>query len=317
MTVQSAPEWAWKDGAFIPYKDCTIHVRTQAVSVAASVFEGIKAFWNDDSESLYLFRLEEHLQRLRESIRVMRMNVTLPDDFASICAELLVRNKFRCKVHMMPTAYVGEGEGNFALRPAMHEGLFITATSRPHSATLDNGVSACVSSWTRITDNSVPPRVKAAGNYQNSRLALNEAWANGYDNSILLNQNGSVAEGAGACLIMLRHGQLCTPPITAGILESMTRDTLITLFREKLDRTVIERPIDRTELYSADEILLCGSGIEVVPVVSVDKIPVGTGKKGPLTQAIQDAYFDVVTGTDSAHPEWRTLVKAAGKSSQA
>jgi branched-chain amino acid aminotransferase len=151
--------------------------------------------------------------------------------------------------------------------------------------------------------------VKAAGNYQNGRLALNEAWADGYDNAILLNASGNVAEAPGACLMMVRNGQVSTPPTTAGILESITRDTLMTLFREKLGKTVVERPIDRTELYVADEVFLCGSGMEVVPVISVDRLPVGSGKKGPLTQAIQAAYFAVATGDDSGHPEWRTAVR--------
>lgn len=308
MTEYADPQWAWKDGSFVPYEACTLHVRTQAVMVAASVFEGIKAYWNTSSRTLYLFRLEEHIQRLRESMKIMRMGGVVPPDLGQICAELLARNGFTDDVHMMPTAYVGMGQGNVALAKPASEGMFITGVSRARSPMLDKGLRVCVSSWTRIADNSMPPRVKAAGNYQNGRLALNEAWANGYDNAVLLNNTGTVAEGPGSCLMMVRRGEVCTPPITAGILESITRDTLITLFREKLGKTVVERPIDRTELYSAEEIFMCGSGMEVAPVVSVDQIAVGTGRKGPLTQAIQDAYFGVATGTDSSHPEWRTAV---------
>ena len=203
MPDDTYPKWAWKDGSFIPYEDCTIHVRTQAVMVSASVFEGIKAFWNKSSKSLYLFRLEEHIQRLRESMKIMRMNAVVPRDLGLICAELLMRNDFTGDAHMMPTAYVGEGKGNVALARATNEGLFITGVSRPRSAFLDKGLRVCVSSWTRISDNSVPPRVKAAGNYQNGRLALNEAWANGFDNCILLNHTGTVAEGPGACMMMV------------------------------------------------------------------------------------------------------------------
>lgn len=316
MPDDTYPKWAWKDGSFIPYEDCTIHVRTQAVMVSASVFEGIKAFWNNSSESLYLFRLEEHIQRLRESMKIMRMNAVVPPDLGLICAELLIRNEFTGDAHMMPTAYVGEGKGNVALARATNEGLFITGVSRPRSAFLDKGLRVCVSSWTRISDNSVPPRVKAAGNYQNGRLALNEAWANGFDNSILLNHTGTVAEGPGACIMIVRRGQICTPPVTAGILESITRDTLMTLFHEKMGMTVIERPIDRTELYTAEEIFMCGSGMDVVPVVSVDHIAVGDGKKGPMTQAIQDAYFAVGTGEDAAHSEWRTAVTTVSDAQQ-
>ncbi len=302
------PEWAWKDGSFVPYASCTIHVRTQAVMVAASVFEGIKAYWNRNEQVLNLFRMEEHLQRLRESMKIMRMSSSVPDDLAGICAELLARNGFTDDVHMMPTAYVGLPEGNVALARGSQEGLFITGVSRPRSPLLDKGIKVCVSSWGRISDNTVPPRVKAAGNYQNGRLALNEAWANGYDNALMLNATGTVAEAPGSCVMIVRNGRVCTPPVTAGILESITRDTLIQLFAEKMDLRVEERPIDRTELYVANEVFLCGSGMEVMPVVSVDQIPVGQGRKGPLTQRIQDAYFAVATGEDASHAEWRLAV---------
>jgi branched-chain amino acid aminotransferase len=310
------PKWAWKDGSFVPYDECVLHVRTQAVMLGASIFEGIKAYWNANTSALNLFRLEEHLQRLRESMKIMRMRDALPPNLGEICQELLVRNSFSDDVHLMPTVYTGTSQGNAALGRAMYEGAFVTGTLRPRSQSLEHGLQVCVSSWTRISDNSVPPRIKAAGNYQNSRLALNEAWVNGYDNAILLNSSGTVSEGPSAIVMMVRHGQICTPPVTAGILESITRDTLITLFREKLGRTVIERPIDRTELYTADEIFMCGSGMEVVPVISVDRINVGSGCRGPLTEAIQNAYFAVATGEDSSHPEWRTTVTMADRCKQ-
>lgn len=303
------PDWAWKNGSFIPYDDCTIHVRTQAVMVAASVFEGIKAFWNESTESLYLFRLDDHLQRLRNSMKMMRMQSTAPADLNAICVELLERNGFAGNVHMMPTAYVGEGKANVALAPPTGEGMFITGVLRPPNPYIDKGLRVCVSTWTRISDQTVPPRIKAAGNYQNGRLALNEAWANGYDNCLMLNHNGSVSEGPGACMVMVSNGKVSTPPVTDGILESITRESLLTLFEEKLGMPVVERSINRTELYTADEILMCGSGMDVVPVMSVDRIDVGNGKKGPVTQSIQDAYFAVGKGVDASHPEWRTLVR--------
>ena len=309
MPDNNHPEWAWKDGSFIPYQDCTLHVRTQAVMVAASVFEGIKAFWNDSTESLYLFRLDDHLQRLRNSMKMMRMQTTAPSDLDDICVDLLARNRFAGNVHMMPTTYVGEGKANVALAPPTGEGMFITAVLRPPNPYIDQGLHVSTSTWTRISDQSVPPRIKAAGNYQNGRLALNEAWANGYDNCLMLNPNGSVAEGPGACVFVVSDGKICTPPVTDGILESITRESLMTLFEEKTGNPVIERSINRTELYTADEILMCGSGMDVVPVLSVDRIEVADGKKGPATQAVQDAYFAVGKGEDTSHAEWRTLVR--------
>lgn len=307
-SIANTPEWAWMDGRFIPFDECRLHVRTQAVALAASVFEGVRAYWNPAQEQLYTFELDRHIARLRESMRIMRMRTRVPDDFAATCVELLARNGFREDVHFMPTAYLGVPEGNVAMGPTAEEGLFITAVARPPSRALDAGKNVCVSSWRRISDASMPPRVKAAGNYQNGRLALHAAWVDGYDDAVLLNANGTVAEATGSCLMMVRGGEVCTPPVTAGILESITRSVLIQLFEEKLDRRVVEREIDRTELYVAEEVFLCGSGMEVVPVVSVDRLQLGSGGKGQVTAAIQEAYFHVARGQDNAHPEWRTPV---------
>lgn len=308
MAATATPQWAWMNGAFIPFDECRLHVRTQAVALAASVFEGVRAYWNPEQEQLYTFELDRHIARLRESVKIMRMRTVIPVDFAETCVELLRRNGFREDVHYMPTAYLGIPEGNVAMGPTSDEGLFITAVARPPGKALESGKSVCVSSWRRISDASMPPRVKAAGNYQNSRLALHAAWADGYDDAVMLNANGTVAEAAGSCLMMVRNGQVCTPPVTAGILESITRAALICLFADKLGMAVQEREIDRTELYLAEEVFLCGSGMEVVPVIAVDRLTVGEGRKGPVTTAIQDAYFRVARGQDNAYPEWRTPV---------
>ena len=308
MAATATPQWAWMNGVFIPFDECRLHVRTQAVALAASVFEGVRAYWNPEQEQLYTFELDRHIARLRESVKIMRMRTVIPVDFAETCVELLRRNGFREDVHYMPTAYLGIPEGNVAMGPTSDEGLFITAVARPPGKALESGKSVCVSSWRRISDASMPPRVKAAGNYQNSRLALHAAWADGYDDAVMLNANGTVAEAAGSCLMMVRNGQVCTPPVTAGILESITRAALICLFADKLGMAVQEREIDRTELYLAEEVFLCGSGMEVVPVIAVDRLTVGEGRKGPVTTAIQDAYFRVARGQDNAYPEWRTPV---------
>ena len=308
MSETGNPQWGWMDGAFVPFDDCKLHVRTQAVMVAGSVFEGIRAYWNAEDRTLHLFRLEDHIDRLRDSMRIMRMKTPLPSDMAQVCVELLVRDACSHDVHLMLTAYSGLGQNHIVLGKVASEGFFVTAAPRPRSPALDNGLKVRVSSWRRISDETCPPRVKAAGNYQNSRLALNEAMEDGYDNAIILNANGTVAEGPGACVMMVRDGVVSTPAATDGILESITRDTLIRLFREKLGLAVRERPIDRTELYVADEIFLCGSGMEVAPVIEIDRLRVGDGTRGPLTKAIQDAYFDVALGRDESHPEWRTLV---------
>lgn len=307
------PQWAWINGRFIPWDECTLHVRTQAVMFGGSVFEGVRAYWNADKEELYVFKLREHIDRLRASMKIMRMKTEIPGDFEAACVALLSRNEFREDVHLIPTAYLGFGEGYLSLSKTREEGLFVTAVARPTAKWLTEGKRVRISSWTRISDNSMPPRVKAAGNYQNSRLALLEAWQDGYDDAILLNAQGTVAEAAGACLMMVRRGQVSTPPVTAGILESITRSTLIELFKEKLGTTVVERDIDRTELYLAEEVFLCGSGMEVAPVVGIDRLAIGDGKIGPITASIQRAYFRIARAEEGGHADWRTPVYGRAK----
>jgi branched-chain amino acid aminotransferase len=310
--MTGTPKWAWMNGKFMPWAECTLHIRTQVVMMGGSVFEGIRAYWNDEQRELYIFKMREHLERLRDSARVMRMQPIPVEELESVCVKLLELNEFREDVHLVPAAYLGYGEGFLSLSKTRDEGVFVSAIPRPGGKWLEVGKNVRTSSWRRISDSSMPPRVKAAGNYLNSRLALQEAWQDGYDDTIILNDRGTVAESAGACVIMIRNGQVCTPPVTAGILESITRTTLIELFHERLGITVVEREIDRTELYYANEVFLCGSGMEVVPVVSVDRLTIGNGKKGETTEALQKIYFDIARGINPLHAEWRTPIYGRG-----
>jgi branched-chain amino acid aminotransferase len=301
------PRWAWMDGEFVPYEKCVLHVRTQAVMTGGSVFEGFRGYWNSEQQELYLFRMADHLQRLRASMKVMRMVPLLGVDVSQICLELIARNEFRTDVGLVPAAYFGVGPEFSGLAKPQDEGLFITAVARQQMKSLISGIHVRTSSWRRISDANMPPRVKTAANYHNSRLALIEARADGYDNAIFLNHDGTVAEATGASVLMVRKGQLCTPPITSSILESVTRSTLLELVSE-LGVEAIERPIDRTELYVADEVLLCGTAQEVTPVLSLDRILVGDGNRGPITQRLQELYSKVVRGEDSAKSDWLTPV---------
>ena len=296
------------NGEYLPWNDCKLHIRTQVVMMGGSVFEGIRAYWNAEHNELYAFKVHEHLLRLRDSARAMRMKEFSIDVLGEVCLELLRKNEFREDVHIVPTAYLGAGEGFFALTKTREEGVFVSAIRRPGGKWLKDGKHVRVSSWRRISDACMPPRIKASGNYINSRLALLDAWQDGYDDAIILNERGTIAESAGSCLMMVRNGTVFTPPVTAGILESITRTTLMELFREKMGMTVIEREIDRSELHYAEEVFLCGSGMEVVPVVSVDRIAVGSGKIGAITESIQKIYFDIARASDTSHAEWRVPV---------
>jgi branched-chain amino acid aminotransferase len=218
--------------------------------------------------------------------------------------EVLRKNQPREDVHIRQTAYLaGDGDMDDTGPVAL------AVDARPRKVTQKPGIAVGVSSWTRIADGSMPPRIKCSANYQNGRLAVLEAKANGYDGALLLNNRGKLAEAPGACCFLVRAGVPLTPPVTADILESVTRTTLLELFRTELGQPPVERDVDRTELYVADEAFLCGSGWEITPVVSVDRMPLGDGvQPGPLTRAIQACYFAVVRGEKPAYRHWLTPV---------
>jgi branched-chain amino acid aminotransferase len=268
------------------------------------VFEGLRAYWNDTEEELYCFRLAEHFARLRESMKMMRFSIPYSDDdLYEAVRDVLRGNDAHDDIHMHLVAYVG-GSGQDATEPT---GVYINPHLRGRMSAPGSGLRCCISSWMRTSDNAIPIRLKCGANYQNARLALLQARADGYDTPIFLNRQGKVAEGTGASLFIVRKGKLVTPTVTSDILESITRSTLIEEIGPKfLGLEVVEREIDRTELYVADEAFFCGSGFEIAPITSIDRFPLGQGAVGPITQRLVDAYINLVRGIDSRFPEWRT-----------
>ena len=296
----------WQNGDLVPLEKATVNVLTPAVLFGKNVFEGLAAYWNAEDQELYCFRFVDHFRRIFDSLKIMRMSVTYTiEDFLNFCKETIIANKFKEDIHLLQVIYVDDIGGLFKQKKL---GMYIAA--QPHLTLFDiaNGIHCCTSTWTRISDTCSPPRVKAGPNYQNSRLASLEAEAKGFDWAVILTGQGKVSEAPGACLFMVRKGLVITPPVTSGILESITRSTLIDLFSKELGMPVYERDIDRTELYIAEEVFLCGSGAELTPVVSLDRIDIGEGKIGPVTKKIQKLYFDIVRGIHKGYPEWRTPV---------
>ena len=297
----------WMNGRLVSQADAVLPVNSAAVFYATNVFEGLRAYWNDDEEELYCFRLAEHFTRFRESMKMMRFTIPYSDaDLYEAVRQTLSGNELREDIHMHMVAYV-TGTGLDATTPT---GLYINPRRRPR---VEEGVglNCCVSSWTRTSDNAIPIRLKSGSNYQNGRLATLQANADGYDQPILLNKEGHVAEGTGATFFMMRKGRLVTPPVTADILESITRTTLMEEIGPELGIDVVEREIDRTELYVADEAFFCGSGYEITPIVTVDRFSLGDGNAGPVTQRLLRAYMDIVRGVDKRFPEWRTPIYQA------
>jgi len=298
--------YIWMNGEFIPWEEAKLHVTTAAVQTGSRVFEGMRAYWNDSQEQLYIFKMEEHLRRLAQSMKMMRMNLDFSlQEIRQALVDVLVKNDLREDVHLSPSVYFGVGQSFFSYKPGTVDvGVYVLAQPRQSILGTGRGIHVCVSSWTRISDRDVPPRLKASANYQNGRLAAVQAAEDGYDDAILLNELGKVAEAPAACVFLVRDGTALTPPVTGGILESITRTTLIQLLEEQMSVPVVEREVDRTELYIADEVFMCGSAFEVTPVFSVDRYQVGDGKVGPLTARLQTEYENVIRGKNPKYSGW-------------
>jgi branched-chain amino acid aminotransferase len=307
MADQSTSAFVWFDGKLVPWAEATVHATQLGPASVSSVFEGIRCYWNETEKRLSIFQLDAHLARFAQSIRLVRMTLpyTREELRQAVCA-LVRTNQITYDAYIRPFAY--SEASTFGGAPDVRAIVLIHTTDWPSKLKTDRVSHSCVSSWTRIGDNVMPPRIKASSNYLNSRYAGEEARRNGYDNAIILNANGKVAEGPGMCIMLVRGRKLITPSASSGILESITRETILQIARERLDLTVIEREVDRTELYVADEAFFCGTGIELAPIVSVDRLPVGDGKVGTSTRQLMECYHDIVRGVDPSHPEWRTML---------
>lgn len=306
--------YIWLDGKQIPWDQGTLHL-TQGHMFAHAIFEGIRAYWNEDLEKLFVFRLGDHLQRLYRSIKLMRMETPYKlEDVWAGSIELCQAHEYKQDVYIFPTVYFApEVYLNRMAGPA-----HIYVHTFPYGSNLHkkDGAKCSVSSWTRIADNTLPARIKCWANYRNSAIAWTDATLNGFDETIMLNNRGKVSEAPGACLVMIQDGTLITPPITSDILVSITRDTVLKIGLDLIEMPVVEREIDRTELYTADEVFLCGTGAEVTPVSSIDNYEIGTGSVGPITERFRVAYHDLIRGMDMRFPEWRTEVPVVSKESK-
>jgi branched-chain amino acid aminotransferase len=306
----STCEYMCLNGEIVPYGEAKIHAFSAAVKYGLGVFEGLRAYWNASHRQLYVFRLPEHLERLRFGMKVMRYERILEHDLLHDCVVRTLRaNEIRENAHIRLIAYV-EGDGELTVTGPV--GFAIGVVKRPPGRAVEVGVRVAVSSWQRIADNALPPRVKSTANYVNNRAAEITARLDGHDGVLMLTADGKLSEASGACVFLVRGGTLVTPDVASDILESITRETVIEEGRRALGLTVRERRVDRTELLAADEAFWCGSGQEVVPIVAVDRLPVGDGMPGPITRRIQQHYFRLVSGDIDDRPQWRTPVWPAG-----
>jgi branched-chain amino acid aminotransferase len=297
---------AFFEGNYVPLEDAKIGVMTHAFNYGTAVFEGVRGNWNEDAGELYLFRIRDHVQRIMQSAKIVRLGLKYSEDeIVEIIENVAKKSGFREDTYFRPIVYKSEQ----AVGVRMHnleEDFLVYAT--PFGAYLDPeaGVRCITSSWRRIDDTMIPARAKVTGLYVNNSLAKTEAELNGVDEAIMLNTDGHVSEGSGENLVMIRHGRLITPPPSDNILEGITLETALEIAKKELGLDVERRSIDRSELYIADEIFLTGTAAHVTPVTEVDRIPIGDGEFGPVSRLLQQRYADAITGRIPEYMDWLT-----------
>ncbi len=292
-------------GQVVPLSEAKVSVTTHALHYGTAVFEGIRGNWNADHEKLYVFRMREHYERLMQGCRIMMMDIPYGvDDLCEITLDLLQRCGYKEDLYIRPLAYKSEERvANLKLQDLSSDFTLIVV---PFGAYIDveGAIRCCTSSWRRVDDTIIPPRVKISGHYVNSILAKTEATLSGFDEAIMLTQDGDVSEGSGENLFLVSKGVLHTPLVADNNLMGITRDSAIRIATDELGLEVVERRIRRSELYLADEIFLTGTAAHVTPVGELDVRPIGDGGVGPITQQINEMYLDIIAGNNPKYMDW-------------
>jgi branched-chain amino acid aminotransferase len=301
-------QFIYFDGHFVPAADAKVSVLTHAFNYGTGCFEGIRGYATADGSDVLIFRLREHMERLAQSSQIIGCELKLSiDRLCDIATEVVQLNQQHSDVYIRPLVYkCGTGIG--VTMAGVPDDITVFSVPFGKYLDADKGIRCCISSWRRSTDNNIPPRAKITGGYINAALAKHEALANGFDEAIMLTDDGHVSEGSAENLFVVRNGMLHTPAVSDSILEGITRETVIELARAELGIATVARRINRTELYTADEVFLCGTGAEISPVVEVDRRKVGSGSIGPITSRLQQRYFAAVRGELPSYSRWTTSV---------
>lgn len=291
------------NGDFVPLRDARVGILTHALNYGTGVFEGIRAYWDEPSARLCLFRPLDHYRRWQQNCGILRIDLAAtPEQLCEITVELLRRNEFRSSVYIRPLAY--KSAERVGVSPDDQSACAIVALPFGDYLPSDKGLHVGVSSWRRVEDNAIPARAKICGAYVNSALASDDARRSGFDEALLLNESGRVAEGATCNLFMVRNGVLITPPATENVLEGITRGSVMELSQHELGLPVVERPIGRSELYVCDELFLTGTAVGIAPVVRVDHRPVKDGSIGAVTRQTRQLYADAARGRLRTYRKW-------------
>jgi branched-chain amino acid aminotransferase len=296
-------EYIYFEGKIVPEDEAKISVKTNSLHYGTAIFEGIRAYYNKENGKMYGLFFREHYERLFTNMKVLNMKIDESiDDLIEITKELIRKNNIKQDIYIRPLVYFAD----LKISPKLiGYNAKITIYTYPLGDYIDinKGIKAKISSWRRLHDNMLPPRLKVAGAYVNSAFAKTEAILNGADEAIVLNQNGYVSEGSAENIFIIRNGKLITPPVADDILEGITRGAVITIARD-LGFEVEERHISRTELYVADEVFFCGTGAQISPVIQIDHVKIGNGEPGEITKKIQSVYFDAVRGKIEKYKHW-------------
>jgi branched-chain amino acid aminotransferase len=304
------PIHAYFKGEIVPYGEAKVGVLTHALNYGTAVFAGMRAYWNSDDEQLYLFRPVDHFRRLLNSAKIMNMAFDhTPESLTQVTVDLLKADGYRRDVYIRPLAYKSDEMIGVKLHDLQDE-LSIVAIPFDRYVAKDTDAHVTISSWRRVDDNAIPARGKISGAYANSALIKTDAVRAGFDEALVLNQDGHLSEGSAMNIFMLRNGEVVTPPITDNILEGITRRTALQLLREELGLKIVERPIDRTEVYLCDEFFMTGTAAQITAVTRVDFRPIGNGVMGPYTTRLRQLFDDAVRGKLPRYTEWNVPVYA-------
>ena len=297
----------WFKGEIIDVNDAKVNALAPTAQFGLNVFEGIPCYWNDEQKQLYAFRLDDHYNRLQKSARLLQIDCPYSkDELKRSLVDVIKANEYDENLSVRQTLFV-DGFGSWGSDGPVE--MFVAPIPRGRTSAEYNkkGLDVCVTSWRRISEETLSPRIKCGANYINSRVGQREALRNGYDTCLFLNEAGKVAEGPGSCFFMVKEGVLITLQLTDSVLESITRNTIIKI-AQYMDIPILERTIDRTELYTCDEAFLCGSAMELTPILSIDKYKIGTDGVGEVTRKLHKSYLDVARNKIDIYKEWVTAI---------
>ena len=310
--------YAFMNGEFLPLSEAKVGVMTHALHYGTSIFEGIRGNWNPEKEKMYVFRPKEHFERFLQGCKLMRINLQYTaEELTNITLNLVEQCGYQQDIYIRPLAFKGEERVAVLKLQELDDSLVIFTIPFGAYLDLEAAASCCTSSWRRMEDTMIPPRAKIGGLYVNSVLAKTEATLAGFDEAILLTQDGHVSEGAGENIFTVMNGKLVTPSISDNILGGITRDAVIQLAKNELGLDTVERSMRRSELYNVEECFLTGTAAHLTPVGHIDNYQIGSGEIGPVTKELQNLYFDVIRGRIPRYLHWCTLVPAtAAKASR-